>query len=121
VSKAEGDYDNVLLLRRSRKRSRYDNICYHCQQCAEKYMKARLNEARIQFRKTHDLEALLDLVKAIEPHWTIHKPRLKRLTEFAFTVRYPGASANRADAADAFVTCTEIRSLAEPVLVLNNE
>src|SRR5258705_2221956 len=42
VRKAEGDWDVVLLLRRSRKRNRYDAIRFHWQQCAGKYLKARL-------------------------------------------------------------------------------
>lgn len=33
VLKAEADYDAVLLLRRSRKPSRFDTIRFHCQQC----------------------------------------------------------------------------------------
>ena len=42
VSKAEGDFAVVGILRRSRKPGRRDAICFHCQQCAEKYLKARL-------------------------------------------------------------------------------
>jgi HEPN domain-containing protein len=41
VEQAESDYDVVLILRRSRKRTRYRAICFHAQQCAEKYLKAR--------------------------------------------------------------------------------
>ena len=44
VRKAEADFDVVLLLRRSRKPSRFDAIRFHCQQCAEKYLKAVLQE-----------------------------------------------------------------------------
>jgi len=69
VSKAEGDYDAAGILRRSRKRSRYDAICFHCQQCAEKYLKARLNEAGLPFGKTHDLDVLLQPLSRIEPLW----------------------------------------------------
>ena len=55
VKKVEGDFDVVLLLRRSRKRSRYDAIRFHCQQCSEKYLKARLQEEGIRFPRSHDL------------------------------------------------------------------
>jgi HEPN domain-containing protein len=48
------------LLRRSRKKHSRDLVCFHLQQCIEKYLKARLNEAGIPFPKTHDLERLLD-------------------------------------------------------------
>jgi len=40
---------------------------FFAQQCVEKYLKARLVEAGIAFPKTHDLEALLDLVLPAEP------------------------------------------------------
>jgi HEPN domain-containing protein len=69
VQKAEADYDAVLLLRRSGKRSRFDTIRFHCQQCAEKYLKARLQEAGLRFPRTYDLWALLTLVLAVEPTW----------------------------------------------------
>jgi HEPN domain-containing protein len=49
VKKAENDYDTVLLLLRSRKRGRFDTICFHCQQCIEKYLKGRLVEAGLSF------------------------------------------------------------------------
>jgi HEPN domain-containing protein len=65
ASKAEGDYDAVCILRRSRKPSRFDAICFHCHQCAEKYLKARLSEAKIRFAKTHDLALLLRLTAAV--------------------------------------------------------
>jgi HEPN domain-containing protein len=68
VLKAEGDYDVVLLLLRSRKPTRHDPICFHVQQCIEKYLKARLTEAGTAFAKTHDLVKLLNLALTVEPH-----------------------------------------------------
>ena len=59
VEKAEADYDAALLLRPSRKRHARDIVCFHLQQCVEKYLKARLEEAGLSFPKTHDLEQLL--------------------------------------------------------------
>lgn len=57
--KAEADYNSALLLWRARKTPDYDGACFHAQQCAEKYVKARLQEAGITFPKTHDLTVLL--------------------------------------------------------------
>jgi HEPN domain-containing protein len=57
------------VLLRSRKRGRYDGICFHAQQCAEKYLKAKMVEAGKPFSKTHDLEVLLNLAMTIEPLW----------------------------------------------------
>src|SRR3954468_3292582 len=103
VQKAEADYDVVLLLRRSRKPSRFDAIRFHCQQCAEKYLKARLQEAGIRFPRTHDLSALLHLVLPVEPMWSVLAAPLASLTDAAVEFRYPGNWCSSADARDAFV------------------
>src|SRR5205085_6941730 len=49
VAKAESDYDGDYEALRSRKKSRRDRICFFSQQCVEKYLKARLTEARVAF------------------------------------------------------------------------
>jgi HEPN domain-containing protein len=116
VKKAESDYDAVLILRRSRKASRFDPICFHSQQCAEKYLKARLNEAGISFSKTHDLAVLLKLAAAPEPLWITMDAALKRLTDFAVAVRYPGTTAGVRAATEAYTTCKRTRELARTSL-----
>jgi HEPN domain-containing protein len=112
VKKAEGDYDVVTLLLRSRKRSRYDPICFHAQQCVEKYLKARLTEAGIAFPKTHDLPALLALCAPVQPLWGVELPRMNALTGWAILARYPGSSATKSDARDAADSCRRFRELA---------
>ncbi|NQT94624.1 MAG: HEPN domain-containing protein [Lentisphaerae bacterium] len=67
VSKAEGDFAIVEREMRARKNPSYDGVCFHAQQCAEKYLKARLSEAGIHFEKVHDLPALLEQALAAEP------------------------------------------------------
>ncbi|HZF41749.1 MAG TPA: HEPN domain-containing protein [Blastocatellia bacterium] len=62
VQKAEGDWNAANQLNRVRKDPNYDGVCFHCQQCAEKYLKARLEEAGITFARTHDLLVLHQLV-----------------------------------------------------------
>jgi len=42
------------------KKAEHDSICFHCQQCAEKMMKAYLIKKDIEFAKTHSLSYLLD-------------------------------------------------------------
>ena len=67
VTKAEGDF--VVMERECRivENPSYDAACFHAQQRAEKYLKARLCEADAAFGKTHDLVALLDQVLGYEP------------------------------------------------------
>ena len=64
VAKAEADYEGAVDLRRRRKNPLPDLVCFHCQQCAEKYLKAILQEAGIAFPKTHVLADLLALAAA---------------------------------------------------------
>ena len=37
-------------------------VCFHCQQCAEKYLKALLISRGVDFPRTHDLVLLHNLV-----------------------------------------------------------
>jgi HEPN domain-containing protein len=69
IDKAEEDWDVAQRSYRARKRPSYDAACFHAQQCVEKYLKARLNEAGIVFRKTHDLVDLLKQTVTVEPTW----------------------------------------------------
>ena len=65
VGKAEEDFSVAVGLVRRRRVPAWNATCFHCQQCAEKYLKARLQEANIPFPKTHSLVALLGLVLAV--------------------------------------------------------
>jgi HEPN domain-containing protein len=118
VRKAEGDYDVVTLLLRSRKASRYDPICFHSQQCAEKYLKARLTEAGIAFKKTHDLSLLLQLALPIHPKWSRLDPKTKLLTPHAVLSRYPGRYPTAADTRLAVSACRSLRRNARLALGL---
>ena len=109
IAKAEGDWNSALRELRARKTPNYDAACFHAQQCAEKYLKARLQEADVRFGKTHNLIALLKLVLPIEPDWDDLRKALQVLTEFAVEVRYPGTSADKSMAREAVAHCKEVR------------
>lgn len=110
INKAEGDWSSAGILFRSRKHPNYDGACFHTQQCAEKYLKARLEEASITFGKTHDLEKLLSLALTVEPGWNVLSQDLIFLTDFAVEYRYPGSSATKAEAKEAIKRCGKVRS-----------
>jgi len=46
INKAEADFEGAMHLARRRKKPLPDLVCFHCQQCAEKY----LNPYSVQFR-----------------------------------------------------------------------
>jgi HEPN domain-containing protein len=109
ISKAEGDWTAANLLFRARRNPNYDATCFHAQQCAEKYLKARLEDAGVAAGKTHDLVKLLSLILPVEPSWNILRQDLILLTDFAVDYRYPGSSATRVDAKDAVQRCRNVR------------
>ena len=112
VSKAEGDYAIVERESRARKNPSYDGICFHAQQCAEKYLKARLCQAGLRFDKVHDLPVLLGQVLTVEPLWEPYRADLAYLSDFAVHFRYPGESADRATALRARSLCRSFREAA---------
>jgi HEPN domain-containing protein len=117
VAKAEGDWD--VREYRARQRPNYDAACFHAQQCAEKYLKARLEEATIAFGRTPNLISLLTLVLPIEPTWTILQPHLTALNIYSVAFRYPGSSATRSNAANAIKDCQEVRRIMRQSLGLS--
>lgn len=109
VKKAEGDFATASRELRARKSPNYDAACFHAQQCAEKYLKARLQEADIAFARTHNLSALLDVLLPVEPLWETLRPHLQALTAFAVDFRYPGEAADKEEAREALKCCRTVR------------
>jgi HEPN domain-containing protein len=118
VEKAEGDLQTAQREIRARKSPNYDSACFHAQQCVEKYLKARLQEAGIHFPHTHDLVSLLGLALALQPLWAGLRDSAKILTQHAVKARYPGSWVTRAQARDAVVRCQEIRVMVRQSLGL---
>jgi hypothetical protein len=83
VEKAEGDFHSCLREVRARRHPNPDSACFHAQQCVEKYLKARLQEAGLTFPKTHDLLDLLKRLLPVEPAWATLNPRLTQLVNYA--------------------------------------
>jgi HEPN domain-containing protein len=105
----EEDFDVATALMRRRTKTAANSIGFHSQQCVEKYLKARLEEAGLVAPRTHDLVALLQLLLPIEPMWASFAPALRGLNDYAVRFRYPGHIATRADARTALKLCRSIR------------
>lgn len=101
IEKAEGDYEVALRESRARKNPCYDAVCFHAQQCIEKYLKATAAKRRLNVRKIHDLVPLLQPLTSFYPFWTAMIPDLETLSQFGVKFRYPGESASRDKAQDA--------------------
>jgi HEPN domain-containing protein len=112
IEKAEGDWASLQREARARKNPNHDAACFHAQQCAEKYLKARLQEANVVFQKTHNLLDLLTLALAVEPGWIALQSDLAVLNNYSVDFRYPGKSATKAQAKSAVKHCRTIRKAA---------
>ena len=66
---------------------------FHCQQAAEKALKAFLAWHDEPFRRTHNLEELGSHAARIDPSLTGLVARIVGLTEYAWRFRYPGEPA----------------------------
>ena len=109
IDKAEGDWFSAQREVRARTHPNYDAACFHAQQCAEKYLKARLQEAGLVFKKTHDLVNLHNMILSVEPTWNVLRADLIILTGFAVDYRYPGNAATKGEAQDAVKRCKRVR------------
>jgi HEPN domain-containing protein len=66
-----------------------DTICFHAQQCAEKYLKGFLTFNGIDFPKTHSLEDLVLLCKGVAPKMESELDDIEILSSYGVEVRYP--------------------------------
>src|SRR6266705_1867065 len=101
VKKAENDFKVASQILRRRKEVVPDAACFFCQQCVEKYLKARLVESGIQFQRTHDLLQLLNLCVQVEPLWSAYAKVVDAMSDYAVDFRYPGHSATLREARKA--------------------
>ena len=85
-------------------------ICFHCQQAAEKTLKAVLAKHGQEIPRTHDLLELLDLIVAGQPSIDSLESSLLSLNDFAVVVRYPShVHLEEQDAIQALEAVKEVR------------
>ena len=107
VENAEEDY---TMAKRAQTPTPYPNsICFHAQQCIEKYLKAWLQAANLPVPRTHDIEELLRLTLPTRPMWRTWETEFSAFRAFAVDTRYPGYAATVGDAQHALQTCMDVR------------
>ncbi|MFM2174382.1 MAG: hypothetical protein RLZZ54_2309 [Cyanobacteriota bacterium] len=107
VQKAEEDWEAAQLLLGHPTQAA--STCFHCQQCAEKLLKAALIETGYKVPKVHDLSLLSSLLSNQDPQWVWDSDVLEDLTSGAVASRYPGYAINSEDAAEAVVQAAALR------------
>ena len=68
----------------------YENVGFHAQQAAEKFIKAFLVRHQIEFPKTHDIALLRRLVAGLDPTLAEKLSPADVLTPYGVEFRYPG-------------------------------
>jgi HEPN domain-containing protein len=96
----------------------HDLVCFLCQQAAEKYLKAILNEDGLTVPRTHNLEDVLSLLLPSHSQLEAYRRGLKFLIQFAVDPRYPGFRANKRQAAAALRWVGEVRAACRSLLGL---
>jgi HEPN domain-containing protein len=110
IKKAENDFKVASQILRRRKEIVPDAACFFCQQCVEKYLKARLVEAGIIFPRTHDLLQLLNHCIQVEPLWSAFAQVVDSMSDYAVDFRYPGHTATLREARTAMGHCRSLRA-----------
>lgn len=82
---------------------------FHCQQSAEKYLKACLRFRNMDFPKVHDFERLLRLCERLSPSFRDLGPATARLQPFAVQARYTLRSAERETVVQALEDAATVR------------
>jgi HEPN domain-containing protein len=89
VAKAEDDLNTAAHTLKLGRGCPTGTVCFHAQQCAEKYLKAYLVSRAVPFPKTHEIEGLVWLMPDdARPSLSLEEQSL--LTEYAVGPRYPG-------------------------------
>lgn len=117
VAKADADLATAKREAAVVESPNYDAVCFHAQQCAEKYLKAVMVEDGVRIPRIHDLEALLNMLDSQHPELqkVIHSARI--LSAMAVEVRYPGMMADEDDAAESVRAAVVIREAVCVILV----
>jgi HEPN domain-containing protein len=89
VQKAENDLKTAAHTLKLGPAGPMDTVCFHAQQCVEKYLKALLVLHGIEFERVHQISALISRLPArLRPDLTPEEQ--ERLTDYAVSTRYPG-------------------------------
>ncbi len=125
VEKAENDFRNAEYVLTMKDNCPFDTVCYHCQQCAEKYLKALLVYRGVDFARTHDLVVLFNLAQKTGL-LNLRVQDVQPLNRYSIEARYPGdwEPIDESEAKTAFVRVRAVRdtvrSTLAPVLSLKN-
>ena len=99
-------------------KGQWHQVCFHCQQAAEKALKCVFEAERTVFRYNHDLVELIDRIVPRQPSAADLAEDAAFLSEFAVGARYPSVApgATASDAAEALAAAQRVMSWADAAL-----
>jgi HEPN domain-containing protein len=117
VQKAEEDLVLAEHGLELREKCPYDLICYHAQQCAEKYLKALLTGHALRVPRTHDLRFLIRQMPA-GLLLGIELDHVLTLNRYSIETRYPENwdDIERPEAERAVALARAVRDAVRPTL-----
>jgi len=89
VKFAQMDYDHAVKTVETHHPIPIEIVCYHCQQSAEKILKAFIILKDGSLIKTHDLDILLEQCKKYSPDFDTFTSACEKLSTYAAQTRYP--------------------------------
>jgi HEPN domain-containing protein len=122
LAKARSDLATAHLLIKGEEKH-LDTGSYHCQQAAEKALKAWLTRQEVVFPNTHSLEDLLAICIPSAPAFGQFQGHAEQLTPLATAYRYP-ADASAPDialASQALALAEEICGFCEQQLAVHRQ
>lgn len=117
--KADEDFDFASLAL-AEELKYFPQICWHFQQSAEKYLKAFIMAFDLEFKKIHDLSALLTTCAAQDDRFKALEEECKYLQKFYVETRYPVVWETKhsiTDARKAKLAAEKIAKLTKEILV----
>jgi HEPN domain-containing protein len=120
LEKAENDLRNAEHTLTLKDDCPFDTVCFHSQQCAEKYLKALLAFFSVDFPNTHDLiflkKSAMEVVSI-----SMDSVELQTLNRYSVESRYPGEwePITRTEAEKAVNTARQVRDVVRSALPAN--
>ena len=117
IKKAESDLKTAEHTLTLKERCPFDTVCFHAQQCAEKYLKALLVSRTLDFPKTHDLRLLMQRIPG-DINLKLHIEEVVSLNRYTIEARYPGdwEPFNRKEAEKAVAIARKVRKAVKTCL-----
>ena len=94
-----------------------NTVCFHLQQATEKLLKTLITCQNLEYPVTHNLLALLDILRDHFPGLEKFRETLPGFTRYAVEMRYDrSAYPSRAEAMEALVIVQELRAVIHKLL-----